>query len=154
MLKFNFWPVMLMLALVSGIMFTGCNRGTESSLVGTWINSDGLVKQFNNNGTWEVSTQGVPNTRGTYTVDGNTITRIMTHLHGGVFNDLEPRWYSESELRSFALENSLFHFMVILPFERQTEIYTYAVNGNTVIFTYTGTDSDETEVFSQTFTRR
>jgi len=152
MSKFNF--CLIMLALVSGIVFTGCSRGTGSSLVGTWINSDGLVKQFNNNGTWEVSTQGVPNTRGTYTVDGNTITRIMTHLHGGVFNDLEPRWYSESELRSFALENSLFHFMVILPFERQTEIYTYAVNGNTVIFTYTGTDSDETEVFSQTFTRR
>ena len=145
---------MLILALVPGITLIGCNRGTDYSLIGTWVNTDGLVKQFNNNGTWEVSTHGVPNTRGTYTVDGNTITRRMTHLHGGVFNDLESRWYSESELRSFALENSLFHFMVILPFERQTEVYTYSVSGNTVIFTYTGTDRDETEVFTQRFTRR
>ena len=69
----------------------------------------------------------------------------MTHLHDGVFNDLEAKWYIESELESFAYKNKAFTYLALLPFERQTEIYTYSVKGNTVTFTYTGTDRDETE---------
>ncbi|MDR2741573.1 MAG: hypothetical protein LBB98_05385 [Treponema sp.] len=154
MTKFNFWPGMLIMALVSVITVIGCNRGSDSSLIGTWVNSDGIEIQFHNNGSWEVSTEGIPNTKGTYTMEGNTITRKMTHLHGGVFDDLEPKWYSESDLTSLAFEKNIFTYMALLPFERQTEIYTYSVSGNTVTFTYTGTDRDETETFTQTFTRK
>jgi len=154
MAKLNLWPRVLVIALLSGIIFISCNRRSDSSLIGVWGNTDGLIKQFHNNGAWEVSTGGIPNTKGTFTVDGNTITRVMTHLHGGVFNDLESRWFSESELEMVVVENNLFHYMVIFPFDRQTEIYTYSVSGDTVVFIYTGTDRDETEIFSQTFTRR
>jgi hypothetical protein len=152
MTKFNFWPVLLIMALIFGMAVIACNRGSD--LIGTWVNSEGLEKQFHQDGTWEVSIEGTPNTKGTYTIDGNTITRKMTHLHGGVFDDLESRWYTESELRSFMQKNNIYTYLALFPFERQTEIYTYSVSGNTVIFTYTGTDRDETETFTQTFTRK
>jgi hypothetical protein len=149
MTKFNFWPRMLITALVSGMTVIGCNRGADSSLIGTWVNSGGIEIQFHNNGSWEASTKGIPNTKGTYTTDGNTITRKMAHLHGGVFDDLESQWYTESELRSFVFEKNIFTYEVLFPFEKQTEIYTYSVSGNTVTFTYTGTDRDETETFTR-----
>jgi hypothetical protein len=152
MTKFNFWPVLMIMALVSGMMVIGCNR--RAALIGTWVNSDGLEKQFYKDGTWEVSINGVPNTKGTYTINGNTITRKMTHLHGGVFDDLESKWYSESELYSYMSKNNIFTYLALIPFERQTEVYTYSISGNTVTFTYTGTDRDETETFTQTFTRK
>jgi hypothetical protein len=152
MTKFNLWTVLLIMTLVSGMTVIGCNRGAD--LIGTWVNSDGLEKQFHKDGTWEVSINGMPNTKGTYTIDGNTITRRMTHLHGGVFDDLESQWYTESELYSYMSENDMFAYLALFPFERQTEIYTYSVSGDTVTFTYTGTDRDETETFTQTFTRK
>jgi hypothetical protein len=152
MAKFIFWPVLLIIALVSGTAVIGCNRGAY--LIGTWVNSDGLEKQFHKDGTWEVSINGIPNTKGTYTIDGNTITRKMTHLHGGFFDDLESQWYTESELYSYMSKNNIFTYMALFPFEKQTEIYTYSVSGDTVTFTYTGTDRDETETFTQTFTRK
>jgi hypothetical protein len=154
MTKINFLPGMLIMALISGMTLIVCHRGADSSLVGTWVNSDEIEVQFHNDGYWEVSTQGIPNTKGTYTTDGNTITRKMTHLHGGVFDDLESKWYTESELRSFMAEKNIFTYMVLFPFERQTEIFTYSLSGNTITFTYTGTDRDETETFTQTFTRK
>jgi hypothetical protein len=153
MTKFNFLPGLLIMALVSGITAIGCNRA-DSSLIGTWVNSDGLEKQFHKDGTWQVSINGIPNTKGTYTIDGNTIIRKMTYLHGGVFDDLDSKWYSESELSALPYQKSIFTYLALIPFERQTEIYTYSVSGNTVIFTYTGTDRDETETFTQTFTRK
>jgi hypothetical protein len=142
------------MTLVSGMTLIGCNRGADSYLIGTWVNSDGLEKQFHKDGSWEVSINGIPNTKGTYTIDGNTITRKMTHLHGGVFDDLESKWYTESELYSYISKNNIFTYLALIPFERQTEIYTYSVSGNTITFTYTGTDRDETEIFTQTFTRK
>jgi hypothetical protein len=151
MTKINFWPGILIMALISGMMVVGCNR---SSLIGTWVNSDGIEIQFRDNGSWEASTNGIPNTKGTYTTDGNTITRKMTHLHGGVFDDLESKWYTENELAALVHEKNIFTYVALIPFERQTEIYTYSVNGNTITFTYTGTDGDETETFIQTFTRK
>jgi hypothetical protein len=154
MRKFNFWTGMLILALISVMAVNGCNKGADSPLIGTWVNSDGIELQYHNNGSWEASTNGIPNTKGTYTIDGNTITRKMTHLHGGVFDDLEPRWYTESELNSFMIEKNIYTYMALFPFERQTEIYTYSVSGNTVTFIYTGTDRDEAETFTQTFTRK
>jgi len=146
---------MLAVALVSALALSGCKR-EESALIGTWVDGAGHEKQFRRNGNWEISVNGVPNVRGTYTVDGGTITRRMTHLHGGLFDGLEPAWYSERELSSAINRNVevLFPFRILLPFERQTEIYTYSISGNTVTFTHTGTDWDETEVFTQTFTRR
>ena len=82
------------------------------------------------------------------------ITRIMTHLHGGVFDDLESKWYSERELEIFMYENNVFTYLVIIPFERQTEVYTYSISGNTVTFTYTGTDEDDYNEHTQIFTRK
>jgi hypothetical protein len=152
MTRFNFLPVLLIIALISGITAIGCNRGAD--LIGTWVNSDGLEKQFYKDGVWEVSVNGIPNTKGTYTLDGNTITRKMTHLHGGIFDDLESRWYSESELSAFSYQKNIFAYLALIPFERQTEVYTYSVSGNTAVFTYTGTDRDESETFTQTFTRK
>jgi galactose mutarotase-like enzyme len=152
MARFNFWLVLLLIALIFGTAVIACNRGAD--LIGAWVNSDGLEKQFHKDGTWEVSINGIPNTKGTYTIDGNTITRKMTHLHGGVFDDLEQKWYSESDLTSLAFEKNIFTYMALLPFEKQTEIYTYSVSGDTITFTYTGTDRDETETFTQTFTRK
>jgi hypothetical protein len=150
--KFKILLGMLIMALIFGMAVIGCNRGAD--LIGTWVNSDGLEKQFHKDGTWEVAINGIPNTKGTYTVDGNIITRKMTHLHGGVFDDLESKWFTENELYSYISENNIFTYLALFPFERQTEIYTYSISGNTVTFTYTGTDRDETETFTQTFTRK
>ena len=150
---------LLILALTFGMTLTACNRGS-GSLVGIWVNTDGLEKLFRSNGTWEVTIDGVPNTRGTYTVRGNTITRKMTHLHGSVFEELEPIWYSESELGSFVTqsmadpESSAFVFYALLPFDSVTEIYTYSISGNTVTFTYTDAGIDENQTVTQIFTRK
>ena len=154
MAKYKFWLGMMIMAAVSAIAAIGCTK--EPSLVGAWVNSQGMEKRFSDNGRWEISVDGTPNVRGTYTVDGDTITRKMTHLHGGIFEELESKWYSEGELRTAVSEKSseLFHFMALFPFERQTEIYTYSITGKTVTFTYTGTDEDDYETLEQTFTRK
>jgi len=160
MAKLNFWQKMLIIAFVSVAAFSGCRREeapvTASTLVGAWVDGSGLLKQFHSNGNWEISVEGSPNVRGTYTIDGDTITRRMTHLHGERFDGLESKWYSERELHLAINRNidELFSFLILFPFERQTEIYTYSINGDTVTFTYTGTDWDDYEVFTQTFTRR
>jgi galactose mutarotase-like enzyme len=152
MTRFIFWPGILLLALVSGMTIIACNRGAD--LVGTWVNSEGLEKQFHKDGSWEIAINNIPNTKGTYTIDGNTITRKMTHLHGGVFDDLESIWYTEKELYAYIAKNNIYTYLALFPFERQTEIYTYSISGNTITFTYTGTDRDEAEVFTQIFTRK
>jgi len=146
---------MLIIAFVIALAFSACRR-EESPLVGTWANDTGLVKQFHSDGNWEILVEGIPNVKGTYTVDGDTITRRMTHLHGGVFDNLESRWFSESELNSAINRNltELFAFRMLFPFERQTEIYTFSISGDTVTFTYTGTDWDDYETFIQIFTRK
>ena len=168
MLKLNFWTGMLTIAFASAVALSGCRREeespvvvefpvvVESPLIGAWVNDTGLEKQFHRNGNWEISVEGTPNVRGTFSIDGNTITRRMTHLHGGVFENLEPIWYSEQELNSAINRNweELFSFSILIPFERQTEIYIYSISGDTVSFTYTGTDWDDDYTFTETFTRR
>ena len=154
MAKKYFWPEMLIIMLVGAIMLSGCHRRSESTLVGTWVNTDGLEKQFYNDGRWQVTMEGIPNTRGIYSTNGNTITRIMTHLHGGIFEDLESRWYSENELEAYIYAHDAYTYMVILPFERQTEVYTYSINGNYITFTYTNAGIDENETVTQVFTRK
>ena len=155
MSKYNFWQGVLIIAFVSAVALSGCRR-EESPLIGTWVNDTGLEKQFHRNGNWEISVEGTPNVKGTFTVDGDTITRRMTYLHGGVFEDLEPIWYSERELQSAIFRNQsvLFSFQILIPFERQTEIYTFSISGDTVTFTYTGTDWDADEIFIHTFSRK
>ena len=159
--KFSYITFIISIVLLLfATTFSGCRREVsprkETPLVGTWLNYHGLEKQFHDDGTWNISVEGTPNVRGTFTLDDNTITRRMTHLHGALFDHLEYRWYSQTELNTAIQRdiNNLFALMILIPFDRQTEIYTYEVSGDTVIFTYSGEEWDEDDEFTQTFVRR
>ena len=135
MAKLNFLPVILIAVFLSGMTLIGCTGRVNSPLVGVWVNSDGMEKQFRRSGNWEMSVDGTPHMRGTYSLASNRILRVVTYVHGNVFDDLEPRWYSERELERFMHANSAFSLLVLLPFENLTEVYTYSINDNIVTFT-------------------
>jgi hypothetical protein len=59
----------------------------EEALNGTWISTDyGSEGEMRfNNGNFEVSMNGTPLQKGTYTTNGNSITVTLTHIHGSYF---------------------------------------------------------------------
>jgi len=139
MAKLNFLPGILVMVFLSVMTLIGCTGRINSPLVGVWVNSDGMEKQFRRSGNWEMSVDGTPHKKGTYSLVSNRIVRVVTYIHGNIFDTLEPRWYNERELERFMHENNAFSLMVLLPFENLTEVHTYSVNDNIATFsTYFG----------------
>jgi len=130
----------LMAACDSGF---GGDGGTDSRLNDTWVDGYGNTSFIFNNGSWELTFKGVPEYKGTYTTNGNTLTMTTTHISGGwymasdIWYDLiSGKWYSKAELTALGFPkselDSLFFFMTV----------TYSISGNTLYMTYKG----ETEV--------
>ena len=97
----KFWLGILAIVLVFGMMVVGCDEPEDESLEGTWV-GDGVELKLND-GNFEMSPNGSPYMKGTYTTNGNNMTLTPTHLHGHgtTFADwgLESKWYTKSELK-------------------------------------------------------
>lgn len=102
------WFGIIALVAIIGFSIAACKTdddssggGTDPALNGTWVRNDnGYVYKFNN-GSFEMSTDGMPFMRGTYTTNGNIITMKITGIYGGDSDfaslGLTSRWYSRSE---------------------------------------------------------
>ena len=142
------WLGMLAMALTFGMTVVGCDNGSTSGNNndplgdGVWVYKSHNQKIIMGNGNWEIiEVVGVieyPNNKGIYTISGNTITMIMTHLYfsgefqqpgGGPVYTFEDKYYSESELRAIVGYDIAFEEM--FPYSDWTETYTYSVTGNT-----------------------
>ena len=113
----------------------GSNGGTDPALNGTWVDQDSFWESKYNNGNWEGSSNnGILQNKGTYTTNNGKRTSKTTHLWGKavwITIDLEPRWYTKAELRSFDIDS----LDTLMP-----EAYTtsYSINGNTLTLTHNG----------------
>ena len=117
-------PVLFILAaaLVFGMALFGCHNstgaannesGVNSSLNGTWVNENRILKL--NNGLFEIHNETYPLVKGSYTTKKNNITITPTHIHSSSLKELPitvpptipPNWYPKSLLLSvieFALK--------------------------------------------------
>ena len=84
------WLAILAMVLVFGMTVVGCDDGSiddVSDLNGTYIGRNSSGDYYGettlNNGTYEFSGPSGPTERGTYTVNGNTITFTQTWASGG-----------------------------------------------------------------------
>jgi len=119
------------IALVAATVFSviGCDDPKED-INGTWVYDDDEEWKFDN-GNFEASLYGNPNTKGTYTTNGNKLTITITHIHGSAINGLQSRWYSKSELVLILPSNQLDQLNILF----RSVTFTYSVDGNKLILT-------------------
>jgi len=76
---------------------------TDPELNGTWAYSDDddVITLVFNNGTYEYfSHYPAPDTKGTFTTSGSTLTITRTHGWGKMLNaSLDAKWYSKADLK-------------------------------------------------------
>jgi len=142
------------IALTVGLVLTGCPQETKeetktASLNGTWVyTSDGYeMALILSNGNFEVQVYGDPESKGTYSTSGNTITITTTHkVYTGPINSSyppQPGLYTKDELQDYI--NTLPEGDDVKKYlaEHLDGMYapqtaTYSLNGNTLIITYEG----------------
>ena len=129
MAKKTFWTGMLAMVLAFGMAVVGCDDSTgtdtDDPLNGTWGDQNGFETTFNN-GNYEVSINGVPNVKGTYTINGNKYTYQVTHRPGSAYG-LSSQWYTKEQLNQatgMSLESLNGSF--------SSGTYTFTVSGNTL----------------------
>jgi hypothetical protein len=90
MTKKNFWLEILVMVLVFGMTAVGCandddstSATTDPALNGTWVAGDMELKL--DNGSFELSEEGLPLLKGTFTTSGNSMTSTPTHFNPGKF---------------------------------------------------------------------
>jgi len=157
MVNKRFWLVMLVMVLVFGMAIIGCNNdpdngneegsgntgggssggggGANSALNGTWFIDDGEMTF--NNGNFENFQNGLRFIKGTYTINGNSYTRTVTHVGKGAFpipSIDSSKWYSENELLSLGVSDEDF-------FKPYSAIY--YIDGNKLTLTFDGSTIPE-----------
>jgi hypothetical protein len=140
------------IALVFGFMIIwSLEAQTDARLNGRWI---GLVEGIEidlrlNDGNYESLSNGISDSRGTYTANDGEFSMRPTHIFGGSVNSsigfslLETKWYTINEyitaIRAFFMEFGLSEEDT----NEITDILTsppsadYSVDANTLILTYT-----------------
>jgi len=165
MINKNFCLRMSVMILIFGFAAVwSVEAQTDSRLNGKW---DGTVQGIEielslNNGNYESTSNGVSDSRGTYTTLNDRFTMKPTHIHGESFNKsagapyLESKWYTVNEFivvfRAIFLElgvseeitNQLINLIISPPST------TYSVDANTLILTV----SIEGQNFVQIYTKR
>jgi len=146
----RFLSGILVMALVFVMTVAGCkdnsgeDKGGNADLNGTWIDEEGNTLKLNK-GSFEMSEDGSPMAKGTYTTSGSNMTITITHVHGSVAEGfLEDKWYSRSELKANPL------IAAFLEDEMLDEIFTsytgtYTLDGDTFTMTVDG----ETSTFTR-----
>ena len=128
------------LAAVIGFSMAACvvdkdRDDTDTALNGTWVKGSEAWKL--KNGNFEKSIGGSPAVKGFYTTKSDTITIVITGIHGGspefAVYQLVSKWYSKDEFKAEtgATDGQLNEIIF------QTIIKRYSVTGTT--FTW-GTD--------------
>ena len=117
MKKKNLWQGILAITLVFAMTAVGCasiGRSSDDSsgddpalLNATWIDSNGDEVKFNN-GNFETTIGGKPAHRGTYTINGNSITTTLTGIHGGIPDHKLPesKWYTKNDLKALGVADA------------------------------------------------
>lgn len=160
----NFYFKITVMTLVFGFtVIWGVEAQTDSRLNGKWSGVvQGIEIELNlNNGNYESTSNGVSDSRGTYTSINDKFTLKPTHIYGESFNKsagadyLEPKWYTVNEFilafRAIFLElgvsadliNQLINMIISPPST------TYSVDTNTLILTV----SIEGQNFVQIYTK-
>jgi len=114
----KFLAGILVLALVFTMALVGCSDdgGTDSGLNGTWVSGGFQLKL--NNGSYEITNNGIALVKGTYTTSGNNITLKPTHYW------IETKWYSRADCKGLGFSEAELNEM----FETDTD--TYSVSGD------------------------
>jgi hypothetical protein len=77
----KFWLGLLVMVLAFGMTLVGCDNNPSGGLFdGTWTNDDGM-ELVASGGTFTVKMDGTEVFRGTYTVDGNTVSVTFTEMY-------------------------------------------------------------------------
>jgi hypothetical protein len=105
----KFWLVMLVMVLALGLTAVGCtNTSTggeaDTAINGIWVNLDGDEIIFNN-GRFEMSYDGYPKAKGTYTINESDITFLLRQYTGIIFAygaiwDLGLKWYKRPDMKA------------------------------------------------------
>jgi len=121
------WFVLPVMALAFATVFIGCrnNNGADDPLNGTW--ADGGVRFILQDGKWELRSN-IPERRGSYSVNGNTITMTTSHVYfiwaGG--------WVTQDEAKNHPESGGL-------SFDSNFATLTCTVNGDTLQVEINGT---------------
>jgi hypothetical protein len=103
MVNKNFCLKVPVMALVFALLAVwGLEAQTDSRLNGKWVGElEGIAMELTlNNGNFESSSNGVSDSRGTYTSSNGVFTMKPTHVHGGSINAsvgfslFESKWYA------------------------------------------------------------
>jgi hypothetical protein len=138
----KFLGIIAIVAII-GFSIAGCKADEEEepSLDGTWgdYDSDGKLGKYKfDNGNWEVEVFGKPAMKGTYTINGDTLTRYVTHIYGdglyAIFVTFPEKdaWYNKEEYANYA-GSSYTAEAVDETFAPM--ICTFSVDGNTLTLT-------------------
>jgi len=116
--------------------------GGNSSLSGTWVNSEGDWKiTLYNDGNYEKSENNKLMEKGSYSVRENNITVTTTHLSKDWitenFPDLDPEsfWYTQDELSTLLTDNEITQD---ISENYKNQDGTYTLNGDTLSITLDG----------------
>jgi len=98
------WFGLPVMALAFAVFFIGCPyNGADDPLNGTWV--DGGLRFILQNGKWELRSN-IPEKRGTYSVNGDTVTMTTSHVYfiwaGGWVTQSEAENHPDSGGMSFA----------------------------------------------------
>jgi hypothetical protein len=135
------WLGILVMALVFAMAVIGCavpeeeNGEIDPALNGTWvsvINSDTHTRTFND-GNWELSRNGNPQNKGTYTTKDGKVYFTISQIYGNSYTHLGPElaglgWLTKQEVLSAGKVTS--SSLVDSAFESFNN--TYSVAGDTL----------------------
>ena len=157
-MKKNLWLGMLALVLVFGMTVNAyAQNRADQALNGTWVFSRSYVsvdgeraeipidqnfRTTYNNGNFETIIDGALYSRGTYTTSNGEMTMITTGIHG-LSMELEPRWYSQEELKRL-LTDELDVLLIEMAFISGTASYSISLSRD--ILTLTSTEEYEGKI--------
>ena len=135
-IRLMLFPVFL--ALVGGLAVAafGQESGTDP-LQGSWFDDDRYIKITFYNGNYEVETRLEPSNKGEYTVCGNEIVSVLTHVHSSFLDDYRNRWFSKEE----AIAEFGSRFDIWLWFEPFTEVF--SVDGDILTLTLVSNSTEQ-----------
>ena len=122
------FPVFLALFAAAGVTAFGQEGGADP-LQGSWFDYERYSKITFFNGSYEEEIRLEPANKGEYTVCGNEIVSVLTHVHSSFLDDYRNRWFSKEE----AIAEFGSSFDIWLWFEPVTQVF--SVDGDILTLT-------------------
>jgi len=124
------WLKIFIVVLIFGmtfVIFDACSKNTDQRLNGTWVHtrSGQEIRYIYKSGKYEITSDGIPVEKGTFTTSDGKIFYHITHRWGSRIG-LDSKWYSNNEWEAaLKLKN-------INPPSNNGSTFEYTVNGNTL----------------------